>query len=69
MCTNCIVSHYPSCGFRGWGKVCAGCDSGKRPKCSFNVSPKLFQETNGILKQVTSGGFAGKLLYIFSWLG
>jgi len=65
MCTNCIVSEYPTCSFRGWGENCDKCKKGKRPKCSFRISVSQRAVAADLLAAATRGSTFGKSPFYF----
>src|SRR6202165_4306683 len=60
MCTQCILSNFPVCNFRGWDENCEQCKTGKRPKCSFKVSVSQRMQTNDLLAAATRHSSFGK---------
>ena len=65
MCTHCIVSEFPKCIFRGKGKSCEQCQTGKRSKCTFNVSPGQLIQATDLLAAATRGSKFGKSMNSF----
>src|SRR3977135_1739684 len=66
MCTHCIVSEFPKCIFRRKGKSCEQCQTGKRSKCTFNVSPGQLIQATDLLAAATRGSKFGKSMDSFA---
>jgi len=64
MCTQCILSNFPVCNFRGWDENCEQCKTGKRPKCSFKVSVSQRIQTNDLLAAATRHSSFGKSIQL-----
>ena len=68
MCTHCIISDFPKCVFRGTGKSCEQCHTGKRSKCTFNVPPGQLIQTTDLLAAATRGSKFGQFSMVSIFL-
>jgi hypothetical protein len=66
MCTNCIISNYDTCSFRGWDENCEQCKKGKRPKCTFKVPISQRSTARNILAVASRGSQLGKFLLLLA---
>jgi len=68
MCTNCIISNYPTCSFRGLNENCDQCKKGKHSKCTFKISPAQKVLASDLLAAATRGNHFGKPSVIQSFI-
>ena len=59
MCHNCIAHQNEDCGFQGWGNRCNRCASGRRPGCTFTLTPGQRTRTRELFAASTHNSLQG----------
>ena len=65
MCANCIAHQYTTCKFSGWGNKCDRCQTGRRPGCTFILSPEQRSRTQELMAMASRKSSSGKFLFVF----